>query len=303
MATLTLSNVQKSFGSNQVLRGIDLTVSSGQMICLIGASGSGKSTLLRCMNLLEPIDDGRIDLDGTDISEPGFDPQPVRQRIGMVFQSYNLFPHMTALENAMLAPRRIHRQSRVALEPAVTDLFTRFGLADRMGHFPDQLSGGQQQRVAIVRALAMRPEIMLFDEITSALDPELVGEVLDVLRPLRRPIQSAFWIRVEFWNPARLNASFARLKWTGQRRFWHGFYNPDGEQAAPKSVYRTSVTRKIRWCSCRAPHEISVIALPPPAPGRGGASGNQSGLKPRAIADSQHRKRYGKEFRGGVFPR
>jgi polar amino acid transport system ATP-binding protein len=185
MATLTLSNVQKSFGSNQVLRGIDLTVSSGQMICLIGASGSGKSTLLRCMNLLEPIDDGRIDLDGTDISEPGFDPQPVRQRIGMVFQSYNLFPHMTALENAMLAPRRIHRQSRVALEPAVTDLFTRFGLADRMGHFPDQLSGGQQQRVAIVRALAMRPEIMLFDEITSALDPELVGEVLDVLRQLR----------------------------------------------------------------------------------------------------------------------
>jgi polar amino acid transport system ATP-binding protein len=185
MPTLTLSDVQKSFGANPVLRGIDLTVGSGQMICLIGASGSGKSTLLRCMNLLEPIDDGRIDLDGLDISEPGFDPQPVRQRIGMVFQSYNLFPHMTALDNALLAPRRIHRQSRGQLEPAVADLFARFGLADRMHHYPDQLSGGQQQRVAIVRALAMRPEIMLFDEITSALDPELVGEVLDVLRQLR----------------------------------------------------------------------------------------------------------------------
>ena len=185
MPTLTLTDVRKSFGTNPVLRGIDLTVSTGQMICLIGASGSGKSTLLRCMNLLEPIDDGRIDLDGIDISEPGFDPQPVRQRIGMVFQSYNLFPHMTALDNALLAPRRVHRQSRAALEPAITDLFARFGLADRMQHFPDQLSGGQQQRVAIVRALAMRPEIMLFDEITSALDPELVGEVLDVLRQLR----------------------------------------------------------------------------------------------------------------------
>lgn len=185
MTSLILTDVHKSFGTNPVLRGIDLTVSSGQMICLIGASGSGKSTLLRCMNLLEPIDDGRIDLDGIDISEPGFDPQPVRQRIGMVFQSFNLFPHMTALDNALLAPRRIHKHSRAKLEPEVSALFDRFGLADRMHHFPDQLSGGQQQRVAIVRALAMRPEIMLFDEITSALDPELVGEVLDVLRQLR----------------------------------------------------------------------------------------------------------------------
>ncbi len=185
MQSLILSDIHKSFGGNTVLEGIDLTVNAGQMICLIGASGSGKSTLLRCMNLLEPVDDGRILLDGTDISEPGFDPQAVRQRIGMVFQSFNLFPHMTALDNALLAPRRIHRQSRSELEPRIAALFGRFGLADRMNHYPDQLSGGQQQRVAIVRALAMRPEIMLFDEITSALDPELVGEVLDVLRQLR----------------------------------------------------------------------------------------------------------------------
>ncbi|NBD29325.1 MAG: ATP-binding cassette domain-containing protein [Alphaproteobacteria bacterium] len=182
---LDLRDVTKSFGGNRVLDGISLTVERGEMVCLIGASGSGKSTLLRCINLLEPIDDGAVFLDGQDISEPGLNPDPVRRRIGMVFQSYNLFPHMTAEENVMLAPRRVHGKSREALRPKVTELFTRFGLADRMQHFPDQLSGGQQQRVAIVRALAMRPEIMLFDEITSALDPELVGEVLDVLRQLR----------------------------------------------------------------------------------------------------------------------
>ena len=185
MAGLVLRQVRKSFGDTEVLRGIDLTVEPGQMVCLIGASWSGKSTLLRCINLLEPIDDGEIHLDDRDISVPGLDPQPVRQRIGMVFQSYNLFPHMTALDNVMLAPRRVFRQSRAALLPRITQLFDRFGLADRMGHYPDQLSGGQQQRVAIVRALAMEPQIMLFDEITSALDPELVGEVLDVLRQLR----------------------------------------------------------------------------------------------------------------------
>lgn len=182
---LEIRNIRKSFGDNTVLNDMSLTVHSGEMICLIGASGSGKSTLLRCMNLLEPVDDGEILLDGVDISEPGFDPQPVRQRIGMVFQSFNLFPHMTAMENAMLAPRRIHGRSRVDLRPELEALFERFGLKDRMAHYPDQLSGGQQQRVAIVRALAMKPEIMLFDEITSALDPELVGEVLDVLRQLR----------------------------------------------------------------------------------------------------------------------
>ena len=185
MAKLEARGIRKSFGPNEVCRGIDLSVDQGEMVCLIGASGSGKSTLLRCLNLLEPIDDGEIWLDGQDISIPGLDPQPVRQRIGMVFQSYNLFPHMTAVENAMLAPRRVRNMTRDALLPGITELFERFGLKDRMEHYPDQLSGGQQQRVAIVRALAMKPEIMLFDEITSALDPELVGEVLDVLRQLR----------------------------------------------------------------------------------------------------------------------
>ena len=185
MAKLEARRITKAFGPNVVCRGIDLSVGAGEMVCLIGASGSGKSTLLRCLNLLEPIDDGEIWLDGKDISIPGLDPQPVRQRIGMVFQSYNLFPHMNAVENAMLAPRRVKGLPREALLPEVTALFERFGLEDRMQHYPDQLSGGQQQRVAIVRALAMMPEIMLFDEITSALDPELVGEVLDVLRQLR----------------------------------------------------------------------------------------------------------------------
>ncbi len=182
---LELVNVQKSFGDHEVCRGVSLSIAKGQTVCLIGASGSGKSTLLRCMNLLEPIDDGQIMLDGVEISTPGLDPQPVRQRIGIVFQSYNLFPHMTAVENVLLAPRRIHKSSREAMLPRVRALFDRFGLSDQMAKYPDQLSGGQQQRVAIVRALAMEPEIMLFDEITSALDPELVAEVLDVLRQLR----------------------------------------------------------------------------------------------------------------------
>ncbi|MGB0439195.1 MAG: amino acid ABC transporter ATP-binding protein [Primorskyibacter sp.] len=181
---LRLDSVEKSFGRNRVLDGIDLTVAQGEMVCLIGASGSGKSTLLRCVNLLDPIDDGAIWFDGRDIAEPGLDPQPVRQRIGIVFQSFNLFPHMTAVDNVMLAPRRIKRQSRAALRAPVSELFERFGLGDRMEHYPDQLSGGQQQRVAIIRALAMQPDLMLFDEITSALDPELVAEVLDVLRAL-----------------------------------------------------------------------------------------------------------------------
>ncbi len=185
MAFLETRRLTKSFGKNTVCNSIDLRVDKGELVCLIGASGSGKSTLLKCLNLLEPIDDGEIFLDGEDISIPGLDPQPVRKRIGIVFQSYNLFPHMTAAENVMLAPRRLHKRSRDDLLPQVTELFSRFGLKDQMQHYPEQLSGGQQQRVAIVRALAMRPEIMLFDEITSALDPELVGEVLDVLRQLR----------------------------------------------------------------------------------------------------------------------
>ncbi|EEE37385.1 ABC transporter ATP-binding protein - glutamine transport [Rhodobacteraceae bacterium KLH11] len=185
MPKLELQGVVKRFGDRTVCDGIDLTVDEGQMVCLIGASGSGKSTLLRCINLLEPIEDGAIFLDGDDISIPGLNPQTVRARIGIVFQSFNLFPHMTALENVMLAPRRVRGLTRAELQPEVEALFARFGLADRMHNYPDQLSGGQQQRVAIVRALAMQPEVMLFDEITSALDPQLVGEVLDVLLMLK----------------------------------------------------------------------------------------------------------------------
>ncbi len=185
MAKLELRDVVKRFGNATVCDGITLNVEEGQMVCLIGASGGGKSTLLRCINLLEPIEDGEIRLEGEDITVPGLDPQSVRSRIGMVFQSYNLFPNMTALENAMLAPRLVRNRRRDDLKPEVETLFERFGLADRMGNYPDQLSGGQQQRVAIVRALAMRPEVMLFDEITSALDPQLVGEVLDVLLQLK----------------------------------------------------------------------------------------------------------------------
>ena len=182
---LVLRGVTKAFGATRVLNGIDLDVAEGEMVCLIGASGSGKSTLLRCVNLLEPVDDGEIFLDGVDIAEPGIDPSGVRSRVGIVFQSFNLFPHMTAEENVTLAPRRVLGLSRSDLAGPVEALFDRFGLSEHRGRYPDQLSGGQQQRVAIIRALAMEPEIMLFDEITSALDPELVGDVLDVLRQLK----------------------------------------------------------------------------------------------------------------------
>ncbi len=182
---LKLRDVYKRFGAVTVLDRMSLDVQTGELVCLIGGSGAGKSTLLRCANLLEPIDDGEIFLDGDDISVPGLDPEPIRRRIGMVFQSFNLFPHMTAAENVMLAPRCIYKRSRAELAGEVETLFERFGLADHMRKYPDQLSGGQQQRVAIVRALAMKPEVMLFDEITSALDPQLVGDVLDALRALK----------------------------------------------------------------------------------------------------------------------
>ena len=182
---LQLVDVWKSFGPHTVCRGIDLVVRQGELVCLIGASGSGKSTLLRSINLLEAIDDGEILLDGEDITLPEINAQSIRQRIGMVFQSFNLFPHMTAFENVTLAPRRVNKKSEIEVTALAETLFRRFGLIDRMRNYPDQLSGGQQQRVAIIRALAMSPEVMLFDEITSALDPELVGEVLDVVRDLK----------------------------------------------------------------------------------------------------------------------
>ena len=182
---LELGGVVKEFGAHRVLDGIDLAVDTGEVIALIGASGSGKSTLLRCINLLEPIDDGVILLDGADISLPGLDPDPVRRRIGMVFQSFNLFPHLTVVDNVALAPRKVRRMSSRAAREAARDLLARLGLDDKAASYPDQLSGGQQQRVAIARSLAMDPEVMLLDEVTSALDPELVGEVLDVVRDLR----------------------------------------------------------------------------------------------------------------------
>jgi polar amino acid transport system ATP-binding protein len=184
--TLRLEQVVKKFGSLTVCNGIDLTAEKGELVCLVGASGAGKSTLLRCINLLEPIDEGAIYLDGQDISAPGLDPQPIRAKVGIVFQSFNLFPHMNAISNVMLAPRRVYKKSRRELQQPVERLFVRFGLQDQMYKYPDQLSGGQQQRVAIVRALAMDPQVMLFDEITSALDPQLVGEVLDVLLKLKQ---------------------------------------------------------------------------------------------------------------------
>jgi polar amino acid transport system ATP-binding protein len=182
---LRFEGVWKSFGPRDVLTHVDLAVAPHDVVCLIGASGSGKSTLLRCANLLEPIDDGRILLDGEDISAPGLDENLIRRRIGIVFQSYNLFPHRSVLANVTLGPRRALRVPTAAAEQRADALLERFGLADKRAAYPDQLSGGQQQRVAIVRALAMDPEIMLLDEITSALDPELVGEVLDVVAELK----------------------------------------------------------------------------------------------------------------------
>jgi polar amino acid transport system ATP-binding protein len=183
---LRIHGVVKRFGQRTVLDGLSLDVAESQVICLIGASGSGKSTLLRCINLLEPIDDGVILLDGDDISEPGRDPDPVRRRIGLVFQSFNLFPHMTVAENISLAPRKVLGYDKARAHAITLELLGRLSLTDKANEYPDRLSGGQQQRVAIARSLAMQPEVMLLDEITSALDPELVGEVLDVVRELKR---------------------------------------------------------------------------------------------------------------------
>jgi polar amino acid transport system ATP-binding protein len=168
-----------------VLTDVNLDIAEGSVVTLIGPSGSGKSTLLRCLNLLEPIDDGEILLDGIDISLPGFDANPVRRRVGMVFQNFNLFPHMSVLDNITLSPIRTMKTNKTFARNKAHELLERFGLADKANSYPDQLSGGQQQRVAIVRALAIEPEVLLLDEITSSLDPELVGEVLDVVRELR----------------------------------------------------------------------------------------------------------------------
>jgi polar amino acid transport system ATP-binding protein len=184
MSQLTLQDVHKSFGKVEVLKGIDLDVAEHEVVCLIGASGSGKSTLLRCVNLLEPVDRGRIAVGGEELTSRGVDVNRVRRRIGIVFQAYNLFPHMSVLDNVTLAPRKALKLPRAEAESRALELLGRFGLADRARDYPDRLSGGQQQRVAIVRALAMQPELMLLDEVTSALDPELVAEVLSVIREL-----------------------------------------------------------------------------------------------------------------------
>ena len=181
---LILDGVHKSFGRNEVLRGIDLTVAEHDVVCLIGASGSGKSTLLRCVNLIEPIDAGRIVVEGEEITARGVDVNRIRRRIGIVYQAYNLFPHMSVLRNVTLAPRQVLKLSRAEANARAVDLLERFGLAEKARDYPDRLSGGQQQRVAIVRALAMQPDLMLLDEVTSALDPELVAEVLAVIREL-----------------------------------------------------------------------------------------------------------------------
>jgi polar amino acid transport system ATP-binding protein len=179
-----IEGVRKSFGDLEVLKGIDLVIREHEVVCLIGASGSGKSTLLRCVNLLEPLLAGRVIVDGEEITARGVDIDRVRRRIGIVFQAFNLFPHMSVLRNVTLAPREVLGQSRAEAEESARALLERFGLAEKADQYPDRLSGGQQQRVAIVRALAMKPDLLLLDEITSALDPELVAEVLDVIREL-----------------------------------------------------------------------------------------------------------------------
>ncbi|MGZ8602763.1 MAG: amino acid ABC transporter ATP-binding protein [Actinomycetota bacterium] len=181
---MVIEGLYKSFGDLQVLRGVDLEVADHEVICLIGASGSGKSTLLRCVNLIEPIDAGRIVVEGDEITARGIDVNAIRRRIGIVFQSFNLFPHMSVLRNITLAPTKVVGTPAAQAEAEARDLLDRFGLAEKADEYPDRLSGGQQQRVAIMRALAMKPDIMLLDEVTSALDPELVAEVLDVIREL-----------------------------------------------------------------------------------------------------------------------
>ena len=181
---LALEAVRKSYGANEVLGGIDLAVAPHEVVCLIGASGSGKSTLLKCVNLIEPVTSGRIVVDGEEITARGVDVSRIRRKIGIVFQAFNLFPHMTVIDNITLGPRKALGVGRAEANRAAEELLERFGLAEKRLEYPDRLSGGQQQRAAIVRALAMKPKLMLLDEVTSALDPELVGGVLEVIREL-----------------------------------------------------------------------------------------------------------------------
>lgn len=181
-ALLSVAGLRKSYGEKVVLDDVSLSVAPHDVVCLIGSSGSGKSTLLRCLNLLEDIDDGVIEFEGREISDPRVDARAVRSRMGMVFQAYNLFPHLTVLDNCTLAPRKVHGVSRSAADAKARELLAKFGLADHAEKHPDRLSGGQQQRAALVRALCTNPTLLLLDEITAALDPELVGEVLEIVR-------------------------------------------------------------------------------------------------------------------------
>ena len=181
---IRVEGLRKSFGDLEVLRGIDLVVDDHEVVCLIGASGSGKSTLLRCIDLLEPVDAGRIWIEGDEVTAAGVDPNAVRRRIGIVFQAFNLFPHMTVMRNVTLAQEKALGRSSAEARAKATELLGRFGLSDKADDYPDRLSGGQQQRVAIARALALDPDVMLLDEVTSALDPVLVAEVLDAIREL-----------------------------------------------------------------------------------------------------------------------
>ncbi len=187
---VSIEELRKSFGELEVLKGIDLVVREHEVVCLIGASGSGKSTLLRCVNLLERIDSGRVVVEGEEITARGVNLDRIRRRIGIVFQSYNLFPHMSVLDNVTLAPRKVLKKDKAEARSEALALLQRFGLEEKADQYPDRLSGGQQQRVAIVRALAMKPDLLLLDEITSALDPELVAEVLVVIRELAESVMT-----------------------------------------------------------------------------------------------------------------
>jgi polar amino acid transport system ATP-binding protein len=252
-SAVRLEAIRKSFGDNLVLDEIDLEVGTGEVLVVIGPSGSGKSTLLRCVNLLEPLDSGRIFFEGDEITRRGIDVSRVRQQIGMVFQQFNLFPHLTVLNNLTIAARRVRRLSRAEADTRARELLAQVGLLDKAGQHPHQLSGGQQQRVAIARALMMEPHLMLFDEVTSALDPELVGEVLVVMRDLARSGMTMMVVTHEM--------QFARE--VGDRVI----FMDEGrivEQGAPASILdrpQQERTRRFLRRSLRLAHSLEELSI------------------------------------------
>ena len=252
-AVVRLEDVHKSFGTNHVLRGIDLEVREREVLTIVGPSGSGKSTLLRCVNLLEPLQSGRIFFEGQEISRPGTDLSAVRQRIGMVFQQFNLFPHLRVIDNLTLAARRIRKQPREAAEARARELLARVGLSEKVDQHPHQLSGGQQQRVAIARALMMEPHVMLFDEVTSALDPELVGEVLLVMRDLAREGMTMLVVTHEM--------QFARE--VGDRLIFmdEGRIVEQGEPAAVLDRPQEERTRRFLSRSLQLAHSLEELSI------------------------------------------